>query len=343
MLLSVASAAPLIGAPLRASLGAPAPQSKPALRLVPDPPAVPSEREILAQELDRTPARISSKYFYDQRGCELFEQITRLPEYYPTRTEKALLLARGAEIARSVGPVTSLIELGAGNCEKVRLLLPALQPKCFVGVDIAGEFVQAAVDQVGQEFPGLEVCAVGADITAPVQLPAQIAPEGRLVFYPGSSIGNFNPSGAMTLLRQMRALAGEGGGLLIGIDLPKPTAVLEAAYDDAAGVTAEFNVNALRHVNQVLGSDFDTAQWQHVALFNHARSRIEMHLQAREALQVRWPGGARAFAAGERIHTENSYKYPLPLFLQMLTQAGFQGAHAWTDDNDWFAVIHAQA
>ncbi|WP_390887873.1 L-histidine N(alpha)-methyltransferase [Comamonas antarctica] len=315
----------------------------PDMRALPETSAAWDEAQAIAQDLLRTPARISAKYFYDQRGCELFEAITRLPEYYPTRTEKALLLRRGAEIARSVGNCTSLIELGAGNCEKVRLLLPALQPQCFVGVDIAGDFVQGAVDELARAFPGLEVCAVEADITAPVTLPARIAREGRLVFYPGSSIGNFSPAGAMTLLRQMRALAGEGGGLLIGIDLPKATAVLEAAYDDAAGITAEFNRNALLHLNACLGSDFEPAQWEHVAFFNHARSRIEMHLQAREALQVRWPGGARAFAAGERIHTENSYKYPLPLFMQMLTQAGFKTTRAWTDDNDWFAVIHAQA
>ncbi len=314
-----------------------------SLRDLPEMSAAPDETQAIAEDLLREPARISAKYFYDQRGCELFEAITRLPEYYPTRTEKALLLQCGAEIARSVGACTSLIELGAGNCEKVRLLLPAVQPKCFVGVDIAGDFVQDAVNALAREFPGLEVCAVEADITAPVALPARIAAQGRLVFYPGSSIGNFNPGSAMTLLRQMRALAGEGGGLLIGIDLPKATPVLEAAYDDAAGVTAEFNRNALHHVNACLGSDFVPAQWEHVAFFNHARSRIEMHLQAREPLQVRWPGGARTFAAGERIHTENSYKYPLPLFMQMLTQAGFKTARAWTDENDWFAVIHAQA
>lgn len=331
MLLSVASAVAQAAPPM------------PDLSDLPRMPAEPEEAQAIAQDLLRTPARISAKYFYDQRGCELFEAITRLPEYYPTRTEKALLQQRGAEIARSVGACTSLIELGAGNCEKVRLLLPALQPKCFVGVDIAGDFVQGAVKELAREFPGLEVCAVEADITAPVTLPARIAPQGRLVFYPGSSIGNFNPGHAMTLLRQMRTLAGDGGGLLIGIDLPKATAVLEAAYDDAAGITAEFNRNALRHLNACLGSDFVPAQWEHVAFFNHARSRIEMHLQAREALHVSWPGGTRAFAAGERIHTENSYKYPLPLFMQMLTQVGFKTARAWTDDNDWFAVIHAQA
>ena len=338
MLLSVASPPSALRAPPASSMS--------ELDDPPDMPTAftaPDERRAIASDLAATPARISAKYFYDQRGCELFEAITRLPEYYPTRTEKALFVARGAEIARSVGACTSLIELGAGNCEKVRLLLPAIQPQCFVGVDIAGDFVQAAVDQLALEFPGLEVCAVAADITAPVTLPARIARAGRLVFYPGSSIGNFSPGSAMTLLRQMRALAGEGGGLLIGIDLPKATAVLEAAYDDAAGITAEFNLNALRHINASLGSDFVPAQWEHVAFFNHARSRIEMHLQAREAVTVQWPGGTRTFAAGERIHTENSYKYPLPLFMQMLTQAGFKTARAWTDENDWFAVIHAQA
>lgn len=309
---------------------------------LPDSPPPDPGRQALARGLLQTPARISAKYFYDQRGCELFEDITRLPEYYPTRTEKALLQARGGDIARSVGPCTSLIELGAGNCEKVRLLLAALQPQCFVGVDIAGPFVQAAVDGVAREFTGLEVCAVEADITAPVALPAHIGEQGRLVFYPGSSIGNFDPDQSMTLLRQMRALAGEGGGLLIGIDLPKDLQVLEAAYNDTAGVTAEFNRNALVHVNRCLGSDFDAAQWEHVAFFNAAHSRIEMHLQARADQQVRWPGGARAFAQGERIHTENSYKYPLPLFLQMLTQAGFKACKAWTDSRDWFAVIHAK-
>lgn len=306
-------------------------------------PALDPQRQALARGLMRSPAHISAKYFYDQRGCELFEDITRLPEYYPTRTEKALLQARGADIARSVGPCTSLIELGAGNCEKVRLLLPALQPRRFVGVDVAGDFVQAAVERLAQDFPGLEVCAVEADITAPVTLPARIGAQGRLVFYPGSSIGNFDPDQSMTLLRQMHALAGPGGGLLIGIDLPKDLQVLEAAYNDAAGVTAEFNRNALLHVNHCLGSDFDPAQWAHVAFFNAAHSRIEMHLQARAQQQVQWPGGARAFARGERIHTENSYKYPLPLFLQMLTQAGFKACKAWTDPQDWFAVIHAKA
>lgn len=305
-------------------------------------PAPASAHEDLLRDLCRTPARISPKYFYDQRGCELFEAITGLPEYYPTRTEMGLLEQWGADIARSAGPCSSLIELGAGNCEKVRWLLPALQPRCFVGVDIAGDFVLGAVQRLAQDFPGLQVRAVAADICAPVTLPEDIAAQGRLVFYPGSSIGNFEPGHAMVLLRQMHGLAGDGGGLLIGIDLPKDRQVLEAAYDDAAGVTAAFNRNALCHVNRCIGSDFDPAQWAHVAFFNPALSRIEMHLQACESLWVQWPGGGRQFAQGERIHTENSYKYPLPLFMQMLSQAGFKACTTWTDERDWFAVIHAR-
>ena len=297
----------------------------------------------LLRGLCDTPARIAPKYFYDPRGCELFEAITRLPEYYPTRTEMALLAQHGADIARSVGPCRSLIELGAGNCEKVRQLLAALRPRYFVGVDIAGDFVLDAVQRLAREFSGLRVRAVAADICAPVVLPQDIARHGRLVFYPGSSIGNFDPSQAMVLLRQMHALAGDGGGLLIGIDLPKDVQVLEAAYNDAAGVTAAFNRNALCHVNRCIGSDFVPALWAHVAFFQPAQSRIEMHLQARAAQWVQWPGGGRQFAQGERIHTENSYKYPLPLFMQMLAQAGFKACKSWTDERGWFAVIHAQA
>lgn len=308
----------------------------------PAPSATQRARQALARDLGRMPARIGSRYFYDQRGCELFAAITRLPEYYPTRTETALLRARAADIARSVGPCACLVELGAGNCEKVRLLLPALRPDCFVGVDIAGGFVQAAVDAVARDFPGLAVWAVEADIGAPLTLPARLGAEGRLVFYPGSSIGNFDPEQSLALLRRMHALAGAGGGLLIGIDLPKDRRLLEAAYNDAAGVTAEFNRNVLLHVNRCLGSDFDPAQWAHVAFFDAAHSRVEMHLQARAAVQVRWPGGGRAFARGERIHTENSYKYPLPLFRQRLALAGFEVCKAWTDERDWCAVIHAR-
>nr|WP_260420324.1 L-histidine N(alpha)-methyltransferase [Acidovorax soli] len=303
----------------------------------------------ITQGLLQQPATISPKFFYDQLGSELFESITRLPEYYPTRTEHAVMQQHAAEIAAAVGQGRTLIELGAGNCEKARALCRTLAPACFVGVDISADFLQGAVARMREEFPHMDVRAVGADMTRGVTLPANLPRTGRLVFYPGSSIGNFDPPHALMLLEQMRELVdGEGepgadGGLLIGIDLPKEVEVLEAAYDDAAGVTAAFNLNVLTHVNRLIGSNFDPAQWRHLAFFNTLHSRIEMHLQAMSPLQVRWPGGGvRDFAAGECIHTENSYKYTLPAFTDLLARAGFSRARAWTDPRDWFAVVHAQ-
>lgn len=308
-----------------------------------------SVHDEISEGLLQQPATISPKYFYDQLGSELFESITRLPEYYPTRTEHAVMQQHASAIAAAVGQGRTLIELGAGNCEKARTLCRTLAPDCFVGVDISADFLQGAVARMREEFPHMDARAVGADMTRGVTLPADIPRTGRLVFYPGSSIGNFDPPHALMLLEQMRELVdGEGepdadGGLLIGIDLPKEVDVLEAAYDDAAGVTAAFNLNVLSHVNRLIGSNFDPAQWRHLAFFNTLHSRIEMHLQAMSPLQVRWPGGGvRDFAAGECIHTENSYKYTLPAFTDLLARAGFSRARAWTDPRGWFAVVHAQ-
>ncbi|MGP1630673.1 MAG: L-histidine N(alpha)-methyltransferase [Giesbergeria sp.] len=296
----------------------------------------------IIQGLRDAPARISPKYFYDERGSELFDAITRVPEYYPTRTEHGILREHGADIARAVGPGSTLIEPGAGSCQKAAVLCELLAPRCFVGVDISVDYLAAAVERVGARFPGMAAFAVGGDITRGIHLPAQVPTEKCLVFYPGSSIGNFDPQQALALLRQMRALAGDGGGLLIGIDLPKDVAVLEAAYDDSQGVTAEFNLNALAHLNRLIGSDFALDDWQHRAFFNAEDSRIEMHLEARSPVRVRWAGGERAFAAGERIHTENSYKYPLEVFCDLLAQAGFSRSRVWSDARGWFAVVHAQ-
>lgn len=301
----------------------------------------PRHAEII-EGLRRTPACIAPKYFYDERGSRLFEAITELPEYYPTRTELAILAQSGADIARAIGPGGTLIEPGAGNCAKAAVLCALLAPRCFVGVDISVDYLAGAVQRLGERFPGLDARALGGDITRGIHLPEDLPAGPRLVFYPGSSIGNFDPHGALELLRQMRALAGDEGGLLIGIDLPKDVAVLEAAYDDAAGVTAQFNLNVLAHLNRLIASDFDLDDWRHRAFFNAAESRIEMHLEARAALAVRWPGGERMFAAGERMHTENSYKYPLEHFCRLLGQAGFSRARAWTDARGWFAVLHAQ-
>lgn len=302
----------------------------------------PTHPSDITEGLNQRPARISPKYFYDQRGSLLFEAITRLPEYYPTRTENALMQAHAADMAQQLGPVRTVIELGAGSCEKARVLCRQVRPACFVGVDISVDFLQEAVQRLRADMPGLDARAVGGDMTQGLVLPADIPRAGRLVFYPGSSIGNFDPPHALELLCHMRALVDSDGGLLIGIDLPKEVAVLEAAYDDAAGVTAAFNRNVLTHLNRLIGSDFVEEQWAHRAFFNREASRIEMHLEALDPIRVRWPGGERCFGAGERIHTENSYKYPLAVFTPLLAQAGFSRAQAWTDDQGWFAVVHAR-
>lgn len=312
----------------------------------PQPPAgvaSAAERGEILAGLMQPQAALSPKYFYDQRGSELFEAITRLPEYYPTRTERALLRRHGHAIAQAVGPARVVIEPGAGNCDKARELCALVRATHFVGVDISADYLRDAIARLRVALPGLHARAVGADITRGVHLPPDVPGARRLVFYPGSSIGNFDPPQALALLRHMRELALDDGGLLIGFDLPKDVAVLEAAYDDAAGVTAAFNRNALAHVNRLVSSDFVPAQWRHRAFFNPHASRIEMHLEAAGPQRVRWPGGGRDFAADERIHTENSYKYPLPDFTALLHEAGFTRTQAWTDDRGWFAMVHAQA
>jgi dimethylhistidine N-methyltransferase len=284
---------------------------------------------------------IAPKYFYDPLGSKLFEAITELTEYYPTRTEAAIFAARGAEIREAFGPGTVLVDLGAGNCAKAQRLFPVLAPRRYVAVDISIEFLRDALRQLQRENPQLDVVGLGQDFSAGLELPAELLEGGApLFFYPGSSIGNFTPEEAFAFLHRIRERAA-GGGLLIGVDLVKPRRVLEAAYDDALGVTAAFNLNALRHLNAAIGSDFEPRQWRHVAFYDEAASRIEMHLEAKQPLVVRWPGGERRFAAGERIHTENSYKYTVEGFASLLRDAGFRNPQVWTDANGWFAVFRA--
>lgn len=295
-------------------------------------------------------AHIAPKYFYDARGSVLFEEITSLPEYYPTRTERAIMKEHGAEIAQKVmrsgipwgGAGGTVIELGAGSCEKARALCELVQPAHFVAVDISAEFLLEAADGLRDACPGLDVRVVAADLTAEMSLPADLPRQKRLVYYPGSSIGNFNPPEALNLLERSRHLIDDDGALLIGVDLVKDAGVLEAAYDDAAGVTAAFNLNVLSHVNSLIGSNFDLDQWRHRAQFNVADSRIEMYLEAREHTWVSWPGGRRNFARGECIHTENSYKYRVEDFIDLLDRAGFHHAQAWCDARQWFACVLAR-
>jgi len=299
-------------------------------------------RDELAQGLLAPAATVAPKFLYDELGSRLFDAITALPEYYPTRTEAAILERHGAAIAAACGSGRPLVDLGAGNCCKAAGLFGLLAPVQYVAVDISVAFVRQALGCLHRDWPTLPMLGLGMDFSTSLVLPDAVAPGPRTLFYPGSSIGNFTPAQALAFLRQARA-ACAGGRLLIGVDLVKPTPVLEAAYDDALGVTAAFNLNLLRHVNRLLGADFDARRWAHVALFDPAESRIEMHLAARGAQTVRWAGGARAFDDGERIHTENSYKYRRADFEALLRDAGFGAVCAWTDERDWFAVFVAEA
>ena len=304
---------------------------------------LPAERRAAADALLAPVASVSPKFFYDRLGSQLFEAITELPEYYPTRTEAAIFRDHGAAMARAIGAGTTLVDLGAGNCAKAASLFPLLEPARYVAVDISVEFLRDALRRLQREHPQLDIVGLGQDFSATLELPADLLGGERPVFfYPGSSIGNFTRDDALAFLGSIRRRAG-GGGLLIGVDLVKPRDVLEAAYDDALGVTAAFNLNALRHLNALIGSDFAPRQWRHVAFFADAESRIEMHLEAREALAATWPGGTRRFEAGERIHTENSCKYTTEGFAEMLVDAGFGTPLHWTDERGWFAVFWAPA
>ncbi len=332
------------------------PQSAPVPHFVQthlaDPAAVRAE---LQAGLQATPAHIAPKFLYDALGSRLFDAITELPEYYPTRTEAAIFAQHGAAMAEHLPHGAVLIDLGAGSCAKAARLFPVLRPAGYVAVDISVDYLRDALGALQQRHPDLPMLGLGLDFSTSLQPGPQatdwlytrgLQGAPRTVFYPGSSIGNFNPAQALALLRQAHALCragGPGGGLLIGVDLVKPAEALEPAYDDALGVTAAFNRNLLLNANRWLGSDFAPAQWRHVAFFNPAESRIEMHLQALQAQTVRWPGGERRFAQGERLHTENSHKWTPAAFEALLREAGFGAARAWTDAQGWFAVFGAQA
>jgi len=305
------------------------------------PPA--SDAAELALGLLAEPASISPKYLYDDLGCKLFEAICLLPEYYLTRLEASIVAANIGSIGKLAGPSPTLIDLGAGNCAKAAALIPRLVPRHYVPVDIAGDFLRESALALRKRFPMLDVVPIVEDFSHHLQLPACIPLTRRLFFYPGSSIGNFSPAGALSLLRHIREQCGPDGGLLLGVDLIKDEHVLRHAYDDGLGLTAAFNLNILRRSNELLGSDFDVHDWMHQIDYNTTEQRIEMHLCARRAVTVRWPDGERRFRLGERIHTENSYKFSLPGIEQLLNGARFRMTRAWTDAESWFAVIHARA
>jgi dimethylhistidine N-methyltransferase len=297
-------------------------------------------RDELAAGLLAPAAYISPKFLYDSLGSRLFAAITEVEEYYPTRTEAGIFNAHAEQIAASIGPGCTLVDLGAGDCAKACKLFPTLKPARYVAVDISVDFLVESLDYLQFRHPEMDITGLGCDFSSQLDLPDEIGSGPRVLFYPGSSIGNFTPAQALDFLRQARD-ASQGGGLLIGIDLVKPQAILDAAYDDALGITAAFNLNLLNAVNRQLGANFVVSNFRHIAFFHAEQSRIEMHLEARHTNTVTWPGGERCFVAGERIHTENSYKYTVDRANSLLNDAGFRRTRCWTDPKGWFALFWA--
>ena len=306
-----------------------------------DEEAVDELSEILAG-LRESPKRTSPKYFYDERGSKLFDQICNLPEYYPTRTELAIMQGCADEIADIIGPNASLIEFGSGSSLKIRLLLEHIPNlAAYVPVDISLDHLVSAASKIASDFPDIEVLPVAADFTHPFDLPTpKVMPVRNVVYFPGSTIGNFSPAAALDLLRVMHHEAGENGGLLIGIDLQKDLDVLERAYNDSAGITAAFNLNVLRHLNTEFGSDFDLEGFRHLAQYNDDKGRIEMYLVSQSDQVVTIDGHTFAIEQGERILTEHSHKYTIDGFAGLAARAGFKLEQCWTDDNRWFAVCY---
>jgi dimethylhistidine N-methyltransferase len=288
--------------------------------------------------LSQQPKQLSPKYFYDEAGSQLFEQITTLPEYYPTRTELGILRARGTEICSIVPANAALVEFGAGATTKVRLLLEQCSFGAYVPVDISGDFLAGQADALRQDFPALKVLPVNADFTTAFALPADVRTMPKVGFFPGSTLGNFDPHDAAQFLQSAREILGQGALMLIGIDLEKDEAVLEAAYNDAAGVTGQFNKNVLVRINRELGGDFDLDAFTHRAVYNKQRHRIEMHLIAERPQTVHLLGRSFDFRAGESIHTESSYKYSIARFAALARGAGWELKSSWTDAEEQFSV-----
>ncbi|MFO7592850.1 MAG: L-histidine N(alpha)-methyltransferase [Pseudomonadota bacterium] len=301
------------------------------------PPLADLKQEVL-QGLGRQPRRLSPKFFYDRHGSELFEAITQTPEYYPTRTELSLLERHAVEMAGLLGRGGLLLELGSGSSRKIRLLLDALKPAAYMPVDISRDYLIESASELASDFPGVDIHAICADYSTGFELPW--IPDGmpRAAFFPGSSIGNFEPEAARRLLEHVARVLGKGGRLLIGVDLHKDPEILNAAYNDGQGRTAEFNLNLLSRINRELGADFDLNMFEHFAYYNAAAGRVEMHLISCKAQWVEIAGVQFEFATGERIHTENSYKYTIEGFHRLAAKAGYEPVRTWTDERRYFSV-----
>ena len=299
-------------------------------------------REEVLRSLAKSPRELPCKFFYDERGAQLFQQICELPEYYITRTEIEILRLHGAEMAKALGPQIELIGLGTGAGTKTQILLEELQdPRVYVPIDISRQQLERSAWRFNKMFPTLQILPVAADYLEPFELPLPRQLSSRsVIYFPGSTIGNFEPDAAGEFLTRLIDLAGDGGGLLIGVDLQKDRHIIEAAYNDSAGVTAQFNKNLLTHINRELGGNFDLAHWQHYATYNPAEGRIELYLISEIDQAVKISGREFQFRAGEKILTEYSYKHTIGGFITLARQAGFHFEQVWTDENRWFGVFY---
>ena len=293
--------------------------------------------------LAQQPKAVPSRWFYDEEGSQLFERITRLPEYYPTRAETEILAERCEDFRRLIAPGRAVVEFGSGSSVKTPLLLGCIEPAAYVPLDISGDVLRAAAAELAGKFPGLPIHPVEADFTKPVRLPGEVAELPHLGFFPGSTIGNMVARTAVDLLRSMRQTLGPDSLLLIGMDLIKDVAVLEAAYDDAQGVTAAFNLNLARRINRELGGTIPLDKLRHVARWNDCYARIEMHLEATEAIEFEVSGRRFALAEGETIHTENSHKFDRRSQFTLLLAGGWTPVQRWLDSDSSFSLILAEA
>ena len=293
--------------------------------------------------LTQEPKAVPSRWFYDDEGSRLFEAITRLPEYYPTRAETEILRSHGDDFRRLIAPGRAVVEFGSGSSVKTPLLLECIAPSAYVPLDISGDFLRAAAADLAEKFPGLPIHPVEADFTKPVRLPEEVADLPHLGFFPGSTIGNMVARTGVDLLRSMRETLGPDSQLLIGMDLIKDVALLEAAYDDTQGVTAEFNLNLARRINRELGGTLPLDKLRHVARWNDTYARIEMHLEAAEAIEFEVSGRRFAMARGETIHTENSHKFDRRSQYTLLLAGGWTPVERWLDGQGRFSLILAEA
>jgi len=299
-------------------------------------------RDEVLSGLSKSPKQLPCKFFYDEQGAQLFQQICDLPEYYITRTEIEILRLHGAEMAKALGPQIELIGLGTGAGTKTRILLEELnEPLVYVPIDISKEQLEKTSARFRKTFPSLQILPVAADYLEPFELPLPRKLSSRsVIYFPGSTIGNFEPETATEFLMRLVELVGDGGGLLIGVDLQKDRHVLEAAYNDNAGVTAQFNKNLLNRINRELGGDFDLAHWQHFAIYNPAEGRIEIYLSSEIGQTAKIGDRSFQFRAGEKILTEYSYKHTIGGFIILARQAGFHFEQVWTDAARWFGVFY---